>query len=150
MIKKITAKSVTLSILAAARIVCGQLLPECGLTLSDLKWLSKFSTTRRVARFLGVKAWTALKTKKIKYGENDFQYGGWNSYTLQYGTIMTLISSGDCTLHCNVACGSWIVIVNSPSGSNLDFTFTVLVFSIIVDTCIAGPVRSVVSLALNT
>ena len=35
---------------------------------------------------------------KIKYGENDFQYGGWNSYTLQCGTIMTLISSGDCTL----------------------------------------------------
>ena len=31
-----------------------------------------------------VKAQTALKkTKKIKYGENDFQYGGWNSYTLQ-------------------------------------------------------------------
>ena len=29
-----------------------------------------------------------------------------------------------------------------------DFTFTVLVFSIIVDTCIAGPVRSVVGLAL--
>jgi len=22
------------------------------------------------------------QTKKIKYGENDFQYGGWNSYTL--------------------------------------------------------------------
>jgi len=31
-----------------------------------------------------------------------------------------------------------------------DFTFTVLVFSIIVDTCIARPVRSVVDLALNT
>jgi len=31
-----------------------------------------------------------------------------------------------------------------------DFTFTVLVFSIIVDTCIAGPVRSVVGLALKT
>jgi len=30
--------------------------------------------------------------------KNDFQYGGWNSYTLQCGTIMTLISSGDCTL----------------------------------------------------
>ena len=33
--------------------------------------------------------------------KNDFQYGGWNSYTL----------------HCNVACGSGIVTVNSPSGS---------------------------------
>jgi len=42
--------------------------------------------------------------------KNDFQYGGWNSYTLQCGTIMTLISPGDC----NVACGSGIVTVNSP------------------------------------
>ena len=24
--------------------------------------------------------------------KNDFQYGGWNSYTLQCGTIMTLIT----------------------------------------------------------
>ena len=32
--------------------------------------------------------------------KNDFQYGGWNSYTLQCGTITTLISSGDCTLQC--------------------------------------------------
>ena len=39
--------------------------------------------------------------------KNDFQYGGWNSYTLQCGTIMTL------------ACGSGIVTVNSPSGSTL-------------------------------
>jgi len=31
--------------------------------------------------------------------KNDFQYGGWNSYTLQCGMIMTLISPGDCTLH---------------------------------------------------
>ena len=30
--------------------------------------------------------------------KNDFQYGRWNSYTLQCGTITTLISSGDCTL----------------------------------------------------
>jgi len=39
--------------------------------------------------------------------KNDFQYGGWNSYTLQCGTIMTL------------ACGSGIMTVNSPSGSTL-------------------------------
>jgi len=50
-----------------------------------------------------VKAQTALKNK-IKYGENDFQYGGWNYYTLQCGTIMTLISPGDCTLQC----GMWL------------------------------------------
>jgi len=30
--------------------------------------------------------------------ENDFQYGGWNSYTLKCGTIMTLILPGDCSL----------------------------------------------------
>ena len=47
--------------------------------------------------------------------KNDFQYGGWNSYTLQCGVIMTLISPGDCTLQC----GSGIVTVNSPSGSIL-------------------------------
>jgi len=47
---------------------------------------------------------------------NDFQYGGWNSYTLQCGTIMTLISPGDCTLQCGM-CGSGIITVNSPSGS---------------------------------
>jgi len=29
--------------------------------------------------------------------KNDFQCGGWNFYTLQCGTIMTLISQGDCT-----------------------------------------------------
>ena len=36
--------------------------------------------------------------------ENDFQYGGWNSYTLQCGTIVTLISPGDCTSQC----GLWL------------------------------------------
>jgi len=36
--------------------------------------------------------------------KNDFQHAGWNSYTLQCGTITTLISSGDCTLQC----GMWL------------------------------------------
>jgi len=35
---------------------------------------------------------------------NDFQYGGWNYYTPQCGTIMPLISPGDCTLQC----GMWL------------------------------------------
>ena len=35
--------------------------------------------------------------------KNDFQYGGWNFYTLQCGTIM--ISPGDCTLQC----GTWLL-----------------------------------------
>jgi len=36
--------------------------------------------------------------------KNDIQYGGWNSYTLQFGTITTFISPGDCTLRC----GMWL------------------------------------------
>jgi len=36
--------------------------------------------------------------------KNDFKYGGWNYYTLQCGTIMTLNSPGDCTLQC----GMWL------------------------------------------
>jgi len=47
--------------------------------------------------------------------KNDFQYGGWNSYTLQCDMIMTLILPGDCTLQC----GSGNMTVNSPSGSTL-------------------------------
>ena len=30
--------------------------------------------------------------------KNDFQYGGWNYYTEQRGTIMTLISPDDCVM----------------------------------------------------
>jgi len=47
--------------------------------------------------------------------KNDFQHAGWSPYTLQYGTIMTLISPGDFTLQC----GSGIMTVNSPSSSTL-------------------------------
>ena len=41
---------------------------------------------------------------KINMAKNDFQYGRWNYYTLQCGTIMILISPGDCTLQC----GKWL------------------------------------------
>ena len=34
--------------------------------------------------------------------KNDFQYGGFNYYTLPCGTIMTSISPGDCTLQCGM------------------------------------------------
>ena len=44
-----------------------------------------------------------IKNQK-NMAKNDFQYAGWNSYTLQCGTITTLISSGDCTLQC----GMWL------------------------------------------
>jgi len=65
--------------------------------------------------------------------KNDIQYGGWNSYTLQYGTIMTLISPGDCTLQC----GRWLwddmplnsvkrpPYWNSTSGFDFDHTTAV-------------------------
>ena len=33
---------------------------------------------------------------------HNFQYDGWNSYTLQCGTITTLIASGDCILQCGI------------------------------------------------
>jgi len=36
--------------------------------------------------------------------KNDFQYGGWNPYTLQCRMSMTLISPGDCTMQC----GMWL------------------------------------------
>jgi len=36
--------------------------------------------------------------------KNDFQYGGWNSYSLQSGPIMTLTLPVDCTLQC----GMWL------------------------------------------
>jgi len=49
------------------------------------------------------KAQTAFKKNKI-WQKNDFQYGGLNYYTLQSGTIMTLISPGYCTPQC----GMWL------------------------------------------
>ena len=39
-----------------------------------------------------------IKNKKKYIAKNDFQYGGWNSYTKQCGMIMTLLSRGDCIL----------------------------------------------------
>jgi len=62
----------------------------------------------RLDRFWGlplIKAETAFK--KIKYGENDFQYGRWNYYTLQCGTIMTLISPWLHPAMWHVALESW-------------------------------------------
>jgi len=50
-----------------------------------------------------------INNKKYNMAKNDFQYGGWNSYTLQCDTIMTSISPGDCTLQC----GMWLWNRNS-------------------------------------
>jgi len=57
-----------------------------------------------------VEAKSALKTKKSVWQKNDFQYGRCISYTLQCGTMMTLISPGDCTLQC----GMWLCNMTLP------------------------------------
>jgi len=49
--------------------------------------------------------------------KNDFQYAGWNSYTLHVARSRHWFRQ--VTAPCSVACGSWIVTVNSPSGSTL-------------------------------
>jgi len=47
--------------------------------------------------------------------KNDFQYGGWNSYTVQCGTIMTLISPGDPAIwHLALESRQWIHQVAAP------------------------------------
>ena len=78
--------------------------------------------------------------------KNDFQYGGWNSYALQCGTIMTWISPGDCTLQC----GIWLwddMPLNSPkrppywnSTSGFDFDHISL-----QSTCHSAPVYKILS-----
>jgi len=81
------------------------------ITLANVKCIStttesiqsKTSISETIRKPPLVKAQTALKNQK-NMAKNDFQYGGWNSYTLQCGTIMTLISPGDCTLQC----GMWL------------------------------------------
>ena len=49
--------------------------------------------------------------------KNDFQYGGWNSYTCNVARSWHWFRQ--VTAPCNVACGSGIVTVTSPSGSTL-------------------------------
>jgi len=87
--------------LAVMRCLCGPSVCPSVTFVDSVKT----SVSETIGKPPLVKARTALKNKKnIKYGENDFQYGGWNYYTLQCGTIMTLISPGDCTLQC----GMWL------------------------------------------
>jgi len=50
--------------------------------------------------------------------KNDFQYGGWNYYTLQCGTIMTL-TARPVAAPCNVTRSSGIMTLNWPGGSTL-------------------------------
>jgi len=58
-----------------------------------------------------------IKNKKMT--KNDFQYAGWNSYTLQWARSQHWFRQ--VTAPCNVACGSGIVTVNSPSDSTLQY-----------------------------
>ena len=50
------------------------------------------------------KAAARQSSKNKIWQKNDFQCGGWNYFTLQCGTIITLTSPGDCTLQC----GMWL------------------------------------------
>jgi len=56
--------------------------------------------------------------------KNDFQYGGWNSYTLQCGTITKLISSGDCTLRCGMWLWNREFFVNSANYSHSYYRYS--------------------------
>ena len=51
--------------------------------------------------------------------KNDFEHGGWNYYTLQCGTITTLISPDDSTLQCGM--WLWNYDCDLSSGSTLQF-----------------------------
>jgi len=72
-------------------------------------WETKQVYRRRYESRRSSKPKLHSKQNKIKYGEKRFSIGGWNSYTLQCGTIMTLISPGDCTLQC----GMWLLNCDS-------------------------------------
>jgi len=68
-----------------------------------------------------IKAQTAVTNKK-KYGKNNFQYGRWNYYTLQCGTIMKLILPGDHPAMWRVALG-WHAIEFALMSTILEFYF---------------------------
>ena len=90
-------------------------------TLSMRLLCPKTSVLETIRKPPLVKAQTAFKQNK--YGEKGFsiwQMEFLRPAMLQCGRIMTLISLGDSmTAPCNVACGSGIMTVNSPSGSTL-------------------------------
>jgi len=70
--------------------------------------------------------------------KNDFQHGGWNSYTLQCGMIMTSISPGDCTLQYD----TWLwddMPLNWNSTSGFDFDKSPQ------STCYSAPVCKILS-----
>ena len=56
-------------------------LKWCKATITELTRVSE--TIRKPSL---TKPKTTLRNKKIKYAKNDFQYGAWNSFTLQCGT----------------------------------------------------------------
>ena len=90
-----------------------------------------------------VKAQTAfLKTKK-NMAKNEFQYGGWNYYTLQCGTIMTLISPCDYTLQC----GRWLWVTCHgirPTVRRIGILHLVLILTISPQsTCHSAPVYEI-------
>ena len=84
-----------------------------------------------------------ISLSRSKFGERAFCVSGpvvWNSLPESLRTVDSIT-----TFRCQLKTHFFNIILPGYH----DFTFTVLVFSIIVDTCIAGPVRAVVGLALN-
>ena len=75
--------------------------------------------------------------------KNDFQYGGQNYYTMQCGTIMTLILPGDCTLQR----GRWLwddMPWNSPKRPPYWNSTSILTISP-QSTCHSAPVCKILS-----
>jgi len=58
-----------------------------GLRNKSSKVYLKTSVSKTIRKPPLVKAQTALKKTKKYMAKNDFQYGGWNYYALQCGTI---------------------------------------------------------------
>ena len=89
------------------------------MTTYSLKFcITSVSETIRKSKVAARQSLNCIKNKKqIKWKKNDFQHGGWNSYTL--AAMWHDHDIRQVTAPFNVACGSGIAIVNSPSGSTL-------------------------------
>ena len=81
--------------------------------------------------------------------KNDFQYGGWNYYTLQCGTIMTLISPSGSTLQCD----TWLwddMPLNSPNVRHIGILHLVSISTKSPQsTCHSAPVCEILSKSDN-
>jgi len=108
------------SVMASSRVLLYVWL--CWLDYMTAEYIKQFfnsvkrvkitSVSETIRRPPLVKAQTALKTKKYNMAKNDFQYCGCN--VARSWHWFRQVSSP-----CNVACGTGIMTVNSPSGNTL-------------------------------